>query len=303
MAIAVCENLVDDQGQELLVHGSAQFPVACYADDLAREPVPWHWHNEWECAVVAQGRAEVAVGTEHFTAEAGEGYFIHAGVLHSMCAAGDGACRLQAVVFHPSLVGGSPGSVFDRQYVQPLLARGSPPCVRLRRGEAWQAAALDEIAAAWHSCARETAGYELAVRAALSRLAFQLTLRGPAAPPPTARSLRETARMKAMLRYIEQNLDAPLDTAAIAASAAVSESECLRCFRRTIGLPPVQYVRQLRIRRAAALLRETDLSVSEIGARCGFPDASYFAKTFRALTGRSPGAYRRSDEPPVAAEG
>lgn len=296
MAVSLCDSAVDSQGRELMAHGTAQFPAACYEDDLQKSSVAWHWHGEWEAAVAARGRAEVAAGTGRFQVEAGEGYFIAAGALHSMRPLGEGACTLRAVVFHPSLVAGSPGSVFDRRYVQPLQAPGAPAFVRLCPGVDWQAAALSEIEAAWRGCAEEGPGYELAVREALSRLALQLTAHCAAAAPPTARALREAERMKVMLQRIEQGLDGPLDTAAIAAAAAVSESECLRCFRRTIGMPPMQYVRQLRVQRAAALLRETDLGVAEIGGRCGFPDASYFARTFRALTGQSPGDYRKAEQ-------
>ena len=73
----------------------------------------------------------------------------------------------------------------------------------------------------------------------------------------------------------------------------VSESECLRCFHHMIGIPPIQYVKQLRIQKAADLLLTTNKKVGAIGAECGFPDTSYFTKTFRETMGCTHGKYRK----------
>ena len=79
---------------------------------------------------------------------------------------------------------------------------------------------------------------------------------------------------------------------ATAASASVSKSECLRCFRASIGATPIQYLRQFRVQKAAELLVGTGLKISDVGAQCGFQEPSYFIKTFRELMGRTPAAYR-----------
>ena len=57
MALSECISVVDEQGRELLAHGTALFPVACYHDNLEELAVPWHWHDEIETTVVAQWRS------------------------------------------------------------------------------------------------------------------------------------------------------------------------------------------------------------------------------------------------------
>lgn len=83
-----------------------------------------------------------------------------------------------------------------------------------------------------------------------------------------------------------------LNTAQIAGSAMVSESECLRCFHKTIGMPPIQYMKQFRVQKAAELLLSTEKKIGDIGAECGFLDTSYFTKVFREMKGCTPGMYR-----------
>lgn len=292
MALTPCGTRADGQGLELARHGTVQFPVACYRDDLVRNPVPWHWHTELEVLSVSEGAALVAVGAGRFSLNQGQGMLINSGVLHAAWAREPSGCLLRAAVFHPRLVGGGEESVFWSDYLRPLLEDKGRPYVLLDPSEPWQQEALQALAAAWRACAEEPPGYEFQTREALSRLVFLLRQAGPPAARPE-RSQREAGRVKRMLEYIHGHYGEELNTASIARSAMVSESECLRCFRSVIGQPPIQYVMQYRVQRAAELLRASSLSVSEIGARCGFADASYFAKVFRARMGRSPTAYRR----------
>ena len=54
----------------------------------------------------------------------------------------------------------------------------------------------------------------------------------------------------------------------------------------------MQYLRDLRTREARALLLKSDLSIADVGGRCGFASSSRFAQAFRSATGLSPREYR-----------
>ena len=150
------------------------------------------------------------------------------------------------------------------------------------------------IQEAWQACVFETEGFEFTVRERLSRLIFLLAKNCPKTEKrPSEKALRDGERIKAMLRYIQGHYAEELTLAKIAQSAAVSKNECLRCFQSMIGSTPIQYVKQIRIQKAAELLASTDRKISDIGMECGFQEMSYFAKTFRELKGCTPGAFRR----------
>ena len=72
MALALCGTQINEQGRELVQHGTLQFPIACYHDDLAKSPVPWPWHLELEVFVISEGMAVVAVGAERFALGQGQ---------------------------------------------------------------------------------------------------------------------------------------------------------------------------------------------------------------------------------------
>lgn len=48
MEIRACSAESDSGRRERIAHGTAEFPVACYDNDLAAASVPWHWHGEFE---------------------------------------------------------------------------------------------------------------------------------------------------------------------------------------------------------------------------------------------------------------
>lgn len=297
MALSECGTRVAENGREMVEHGTIAFPIACYHDDLARQIVPWHWHEEWELAIITEGTAVVAVDSERLVLSAGDGFFINTEVLHGTWNFDDSACRFHSLVFHPRLVGGSIDSVFWQNYVQPLWENTNLKYMIFRGDTDWHREAMEKIETAWLACLREEYGYELVVRDTLSQLLFMIvdhekSLTGK----PSAGSMRDGSRMKTMLQYIHNHFGEEIFIDDIACSAAISKSECLRCFHSTIGTTPIQYLKKYRIERAAELLNGTEDKVVDIGIQCGFQDMSYFARAFRKVKGCTPTEWRRKDK-------
>ncbi len=88
----------------------------------------------------------------------------------------------------------------------------------------------------------------------------------------------------------------PLDTAALAAIACVSQAHFIRSFRATFGETPHRYLQRRRVERSMFLLRETDRAVTQICLDVGFASLGTFSRTFREIMGESPSGYRRRAE-------
>jgi len=78
----------------------------------------------------------------------------------------------------------------------------------------------------------------------------------------------------------------------LARVSQVSEAHFARAFKQAFGLPPHRYLLTRRIERATALLRNTDRPITEIAFGTGWESLGTFGRTFRDITGESPGAIR-----------
>ncbi|WP_144137685.1 helix-turn-helix transcriptional regulator [Paraburkholderia sp. BCC1884] len=79
----------------------------------------------------------------------------------------------------------------------------------------------------------------------------------------------------------------------LAEVSGVSAAHFARSFKRAFGIPPHRYLLTRRIEQATTLLRDTELSITEIAFTTGWESLGTFGRIFRDITGHSPGAMRR----------
>src|SRR5690349_6290171 len=80
----------------------------------------------------------------------------------------------------------------------------------------------------------------------------------------------------------------------LASVSGVCEAHFARSFKEAFGVPPHRYLLTRRIERAKALLRDTDLPITEIGFQTGWDSLGTFGRTFRDIVGSSPSEDRKS---------
>lgn len=98
----------------------------------------------------------------------------------------------------------------------------------------------------------------------------------------------------AILSYINQNFNRINKIEEIAERFYLSKYHLCRTFKEATGLTIIQYLNHIKIQHACQLLLNTDLSVTEVGAACGFHSTMYFCKVFKQATAMTPTEFRRS---------
>lgn len=88
--------------------------------------------------------------------------------------------------------------------------------------------------------------------------------------------------------------------ARLARVSGVSQAHFARAFRQAFGMPPHRYLLTRRVERAAALLRETDASVTDIAFQTGWSSLGSFSRTVRDITGKTPTQLRAAPVAPPA---
>jgi AraC family transcriptional regulator len=139
------------------------------------------------------------------------------------------------------------------------------------------------------------AGGRMAAESLAHLLAVHL-IRQVTAPRRPARGrdgVLPRGRLRAVVAYIEEHLEAGPTLEQLAAVARLSPCHFARQFRRATGLPPHQYVIARRVERAKELLEGGgDLCLAQVAARAGFSDHSQFSRHFKRLVGITPRRYR-----------
>ena len=82
----------------------------------------------------------------------------------------------------------------------------------------------------------------------------------------------------------------------LAGVSCVSQAHFARSFKEAFGLPPHRYLLTRRIERATALLRETDVPITDIAFRTGWQSLGTFGRTFHDVTGESPREFRAREQ-------
>mgnify|MGYP003623299630 CR=1 FL=1 len=299
---------LDQSLQEIKQHGSYAFPLQIYSDrleeyDLGR--VSWHWHPEVELVLALKGRVACHAGDTRYDLEEGEGFFANGNVLHQIAPLQGASHHLLSIVLDPVLIGGHEKSTVYQKYVLPVLQSHSLRGLHLRRSLPWQAemlGCLDRILALNRV---QGFGVELAIKAQLSSL--WLTMVGGLQHQLAAGASRplppDDARIKQMLRFIQDNHASPLRLEEIAASAAISSSECCRCFSRLLGQSPFAYLTNHPLAVAAPLVAATRPPVPATAPQVGPTTTSPFGMAAQKQFGRTPSQYRTMQQSQGKAKG
>lgn len=267
-----------------------EYPYAYHHVDLRTTDVPWHWHEALELCYVFQGSMKVSTPVRTLTFTQGQGFFINSNVLASMDS--PEGCIMDSHLFHPVLLGGHFKSVFETKYIEPVLQNKNVELIPLWGDSAVQNTLLQKLRQL--SALQSKADAEFQTRNLLSDIWLLLLeeLKNSEITQPVRHVNQE--RIQTMMAFIQENYTQKLTLEEIAASAAISTRECLRCFRICIHLSPIDYLIECRVQAAKKLLENTRLSVSRIAMDTGFNSNAYFSKIFKRSTGLTPIEYRKA---------
>lgn len=133
-----------------------------------------------------------------------------------------------------------------------------------------------------------------------SRRRLQPTQSGRYAGTVKPEELANLAHLRRARDLMDREYASPLDVAAIASAALMSTAHFSRQFRATYGETPYTYLMTRRIERSKALLRQGDLSVTDVCMAVGCTSLGSFSARFTEMVGQTPSAYRAGDHEALA---
>lgn len=295
--------------KENRLHGTADFPCACYHADSTLFPantpflVKHHWHEELEIIYFQSGNFHLEINMEKYEIKEECFCLVGSGDLHYIYS--ESGFREMAFVFSLSVLCASASDPVQSRLVQPLtdgtmalprLIFRKNPCFAVLKHEFFQIDAAAEILAEDipHRDQYHIGSLPQYMRAKASLLTIfaALSEQNLLSASETGAD-RRVDTIKKSLSYMQDHLSEKIGMPDLAAQANMNEQYFCRFFKKVIGKPPVAYLNEMRIRYACRLLKETDHSVTEICLESGFNNLGNFMRTFKAVCGCTPLQYRK----------
>lgn len=290
---------IGNDQQEHISYGGQSLPLSvcidCF-DDYFHRKWECHWHDEIEFGIIQKGAAQFTIycGQEQFSKELhqGDGIFINSGYLHSAKALFPDTVIAEFVL---------PITFFEKPFENAAHRITQSVTESEITNFAFRAAHEDDqilLSSIQEICSitDHDTGYELHFVELVCKIWRLLTiriLRERKEEPVSIANRVQEQRMKKILSFIHENYNKSININEMAKSAAISRTECFRCFHAILKKSPSEYLTEYRLSMASMLLATTERSLSDISTSCGFNSPSYFGKLFREQCGLSPKKYRK----------
>ncbi len=115
----------------------------------------------------------------------------------------------------------------------------------------------------------------------------------PLTPGGKSYTARQREFLYAVFSFIHEKYAQSIRLPDLAGLCYMTEAHFCRTFKELVGEPPVSYINRYRINKATALMKAEELPLSELAARVGFSDVSYFSRLFKKYKGETPKGYRK----------
>lgn len=102
----------------------------------------------------------------------------------------------------------------------------------------------------------------------------------------------ETSAVEQVHQYITDHIDEEISVEELARMVYLSQNHLTRVFKKKYGKTIVEYIMEYRLNLAEEMLKNTNLTVTTVSAKIGYPNYAYFTKLFKKHSGYTPSAYR-----------
>ncbi len=283
--------MIDSELREDMTHIDRNLPVIFHKNLLYRTTGRFicHWHETLEFLYFVKGEAVVYCNSVPIKAKKGDLIIVNSNELHqgeSITPVTEYYCFIVDTSFFKSRNIDS----CETKYINPIYQnrilfnnkvekdKQITHCIKNLIGE------LEN---------KET-GFELGVKAYIFQL-LTILLRSHVQKVLTKREcntrMKNLERFNKVLEYMDQYYSQKISIDSLAAICNISRFHFCRLFREAVGMPPGDYLNELRIRKSEQVMREKGLNVTEAAMACGFDNVNYFSRLFKKYRNITPSAF------------
>lgn len=233
-----------------------------------------HWHEHLELHYIVKGEATFYLNQQSYEAGPGDFVIINSNELHT--------AYCKKVPYCAYVV------IFDIGDISPELAKKNCLFRSLVRSDRMVEELMGRIHEERH---RAEFAYKQICRGLILELLAYMCRNFVVQMIPerdVKRRKKDLDRLNTVLNYIERHISEPITNAQLAKIACLSEDRFCHVFRSGVGKPPLQYINDMRLKKALGLLENSEHTVTEVAESIGFRDYNHFGRLFRKRYGCTP---------------
>lgn len=233
-----------------------------------------HWHEHLELHYIVEGEAVFHLNQQHHAVRPGDLIIVNSNELHA------GRCTRAPYLAYVTIfdIGDMSGELAKKNCIFSQLVQDDPVV-----GQLMQRINTEKNEAAF--------AYKQACHGLILELLAHLCRNYVVQMIPerdSKRRKKDLDRLNTVLYYIEKHIAEPITNGQLAKIACLSEDRFCHVFRSGVGKPPLQYINDLRLKKALGLLEHSEHTVTEVAESIGFRDYNHFGRLFRKRYGCTP---------------
>ena len=257
-----------------------------------------HRHTAFEISIIAKGHGVYRVGNQIYHFSPGDVFLFSTNEAHCITETVD-ELQIINLQFEPRFIWIPGNDAFDLRYLDVFFHRNGLFRHQLLHDDPRAEEIRVLLRQIDHEFLQKDDFYDMMVKNML--LTMLVLIRRNYADwfesAPSTHKAHLIDQLGATMRYMDEHLADELNLEMLADKAHMSRSHFCALFKELNGLAPWEYIISRRVSRAANLLRQTTLPITQIAADCGFNTPASFNYAFRRQTGKSPSQYRADTRP------
>lgn len=267
-------------------------PFSVYCESGYGQLIGAHAHEQaMEIIELTRGKATVYIGTARFEANAGDFFFVPAAMVHRLFA--QEKCDVRGLVFDVSILQENM-IMFDTEVLYMFYIQSKNRISGFSPEHPIYPLLCRYMDDSFEEFSAKDVCYLLPIRANIYLMMTALLRHYCGTKNDQDRMIyHNVLRMRPVMEYIDAHYTGKIYVEALAGMLNVSPDYFTRMFRESIGKTPIDYINDLRVNRAMALLAGTGDTMAQIAEQIGFCNPNYFHKIFKQYMDMSPLSYRK----------
>lgn len=240
--------------------------------------LPYHWHEHLEILYVLNGECDFFCGRKSFKIKKSDIIIVNGNELHHFENDITSPIEYYCIMINPDFFS-------DIKFENTIFISdiGNDKC------------AERYIKEAVFEQSRAADGYDLKIKALISLLIvhlmrnYKITDMSNSAYDTYTEKLR---KLNAVLNFIDNNYAEKISAKELSELAYMSEGYFHHYFKKVVGLTLTDYINNLRIKKAANMIKNTNASITEIALSSGYSDINYFSRVFKKIMKLTPTEYK-----------